>query len=127
PGRRPGRRPAARRHRDHHLRRHRRAPARAHRQGRLMTMQTVGRPTRPEGSAETAGFQSLTGGRGLLQDEPLIFELDGWTKTGVDLPAADAEPSDLEGLLRDGVDLPGLSEPEAVRHYVRLSQKNHAI
>jgi glycine dehydrogenase subunit 2 len=92
-----------------------------------MTMQTVGRPTRPEGSTETAGFQSLTGGRGLLQDEPLIFELDGWTKTGVDLPAADAEPSDLEGLLREGVDLPGLSEPEAVRHYVRLSQKNHAI
>ncbi|MFZ5718924.1 MAG: aminomethyl-transferring glycine dehydrogenase subunit GcvPB [Pseudomonadota bacterium] len=92
-----------------------------------MTMQTVGRPTRPEGQTDTAGFQSLTGGRGLLQDEPLIFELDGWTKTGVDLPAADAEPSDLEGLLREGVDLPGLSEPEAVRHYVRLSQKNHAI
>ena len=41
-----------------------------------MTMQTVGRPTRPEGSGESTGFASLTGGRGLLQDEPLIFELE---------------------------------------------------
>ncbi|WP_296596086.1 aminomethyl-transferring glycine dehydrogenase subunit GcvPB [Phenylobacterium sp.] len=92
-----------------------------------MTMQTIGRPTRPEGSTEAAGFQSLTGGRGLLQDEPLIFELGGWTKTGVDLPEVAEDASDLAGLTRAGVDLPGLSEPEAMRHYVRLSQKNHAI
>ena len=92
-----------------------------------MTMQNVGRPTRPEGVAGAEGHASLTGGRGLLQDEPLIFELDGWTKTGVDLPPADAEAGDLSGLTREGVPLPGLSEPEAMRHYVRLSQKNHAI
>src|SRR6202007_1366590 len=67
-------------------------------------------------------------GRGLLQDEPLIFELGGWTKTGVDLPAADADASDLGDLLREGpIGLPGLSEPEAVPHDVLLSQKNHAI
>ena len=92
-----------------------------------MTMQTVGRPTRPEGASESTGFASLTGGRGLLQDEPLIFELGGWTKTGVDLPPASEDASDLAGLTREGVDLPGLSEPEAMRHYVRLSQMNHAI
>ena len=92
-----------------------------------MTMNTVGRPTRPEGPADAGGFQSLTGGRGILQDEPLIFELDGWDKTGVDLPEAEHDASDLAGLTRDGVPLPGLSEPEAVRHFVRLSQKNHAI
>jgi len=92
-----------------------------------MTMQNVGRPTRPEGSIETTGFQSLTGGRGLLQDEPLIFELGGWTKTGVDLPAVSDDASDLAGLTRADLPLPGLSEPEAMRHYVRLSQKNHAI
>lgn len=92
-----------------------------------MTMQTVGRPTRPEGAAESAGFQSLTGGRGLLQDEPLIFELGGWTKSGVDLPPVSEDASDLDGLTRASVDLPGLSEPETMRHYVRLSQKNHAI
>jgi glycine dehydrogenase subunit 2 len=92
-----------------------------------MTMNTVGRPTRPE-SAEGAGFASLTGGRGLLQDEPLIFELGGWTKTGVDLPEPERDASDLGGLVREEpIGVPGLSEPEAMRHYVRLSQKNHAI
>ncbi|WP_337188281.1 aminomethyl-transferring glycine dehydrogenase subunit GcvPB [Phenylobacterium sp.] len=92
-----------------------------------MSMNTVGRPTRPEGDTAPAGFASLTGGRGLLQDEPLIFELDGWDKTGVDLPEPEADAGDLASLVRADLPLPGLSEPEAVRHYVRLSQKNHAI
>jgi glycine dehydrogenase subunit 2 len=94
-----------------------------------MSMNNVGRPTRPEASNDAeAGFASLSGGRGLLQDEPLIFELSGWTKTGVDLPDAVAADSALAGLTRnEPIGLPGLSEPEAVRHYVRLSQKNHAI
>jgi glycine dehydrogenase subunit 2 len=96
-----------------------------------MTMNTVGRPTRPETAAADAAkgaSASLTGGRGLLQDEPLLFELDGWSKTGVDLPAAELDASDLGDLVRaEPIGLPGLSEPEAVRHYVRLSQKNHAI
>ena len=92
-----------------------------------MSMSNVGRPTRPEATAEAQGPASLTGARGLLQDEPLIFELGGWDKTGVDLP--DADPADdLGELVRSRpINLPGLSEPEAVRHYVRLSQKNHAI
>ena len=51
-----------------------------------MSMNNVGRPTRPEAANEETGFASLSGGRGLLQDEPLIFELGGWDKTGVDLP-----------------------------------------
>jgi glycine dehydrogenase subunit 2 len=93
-----------------------------------MTMQTVGRPTRPEGGETAAqGFRALTGGRGLVQDEPLIFELGGWDKTGVDLEAPEHDASDLDGLARESLDLPGLSEPETLRHYVRLSQKNHAI
>jgi glycine dehydrogenase subunit 2 len=93
-----------------------------------MSMSNVGRPTRPDRAAEAVGPASLTGGRGLLQDEPLIFELGGWSKTGVDLPPAEADASDLGDLVRqDLVPLPGLSEPETLRHYVRLSQKNHAI
>lgn len=95
-----------------------------------MSMNNVGRPTRPEAANDAAnGHETLTGARGLLQDEALIFELDGWNKTGVDLPPVTAAPSsDLNGLLRDApIGLPGLSEPETVRHYVRLSQKNHAI
>ena len=93
-----------------------------------MTMLNVGRPTRPEGAAESTGHTSLTGGRGLLQDEALIFELGGWDKTGVDLAPAAQDASDLGDLVRAApIGLPGLSEPEAMRHYVRLSQKNHAI
>ena len=64
------------------------------------TMNTVGRPTAP---VATAGDipPTVTGARGLLQDEPLIFELGGWDKTGVDLPeAADADEG-LSGLMRD--------------------------
>jgi glycine dehydrogenase subunit 2 len=73
-------------------------------------------------------MSDLTPGRGLLQDEPLIFEEGGWDKTGVDLAEADLDASDLTGLTRAApIGLPGLSEPETLRHYVRLSQKNHAI
>ena len=92
-----------------------------------MTMQSTGRPTRPDDAPAAEGHASLTGARGLLQDEALIFELDGWEKTGVDLPEPTQDASDLAGLTRSDLRLPGLSEPETVRHYVRLSQKNHAI
>ncbi len=95
-------------------------------------------PIRPAGRPDTAVQlatdkpASLTGARGLLQDEKLIFELGGWDKTGVDMPEPDAggalDASDLGDLVRVApIGLPGLSEPETVRHYVRLSQKNHAI
>jgi glycine dehydrogenase subunit 2 len=94
-----------------------------------MTMNSTGRPTRPEGEPlHDYLHQTLTGARGLLQDEPLIFELGGWDKTGVDLPEAELDASDLGDLVRSApIGLPGLSEPETLRHYVRLSQKNHAI
>ncbi len=94
-------------------------------------MNTVGRPTRPQSAGPDNDYKhpTLTGGRGLLQDEPLLFELEGWDRTGVDLPEPEGAPADeLAGLLRTApIGLPGLSEPECVRHYVRLSQKNHAI
>ena len=92
-----------------------------------MTMNSVGRPTHPEGQTPGVGG-SLTGARGLLQDEALLFELGGWDKTGVDLEPAQFDASDLGDLVRKApIGIPGLSEPEAMRHYVRLSQKNHAI
>ncbi|MGC1301901.1 MAG: aminomethyl-transferring glycine dehydrogenase subunit GcvPB, partial [Caulobacteraceae bacterium] len=90
-------------------------------------------PIRPAGRADAIHLETdkpatLTGARGLLQDEKLIFELGGWDKSGVDLPEPELDASDLGDLVRsEAIGLPGLSEPEAVRHYVRLSQKNHAI
>ena len=91
-----------------------------------MTLQSIGRPTTPH--AVSIKPETLTGARGLLQDEALIFELGGSDKTGVDLPDAELDASDLGDLIRaESIGLPGLSEPEALRHYVRLSQKNHAI
>ena len=72
--------------------------------------------------------ETTSGNRGLLQAEPLIFETGHATGTGVDLPAPKGTPDKLGGLGRKAaLDLPGLSEPETMRHFVRLSQKNYAI
>jgi glycine dehydrogenase subunit 2 len=76
-------------------------------------------------SSESATF---TGNRGLQIEEPLLFEQDSPEHCGVDLPAPPAHRSRLGGLERhDPIGLPGLSEPQVVRHYTRLSQKNYAI
>ncbi|MBY0565786.1 MAG: aminomethyl-transferring glycine dehydrogenase subunit GcvPB [Hyphomonadaceae bacterium] len=72
--------------------------------------------------------ETTSGNRGLLQAEPLIFETGHATGTGVDLPAPQGLGHKLGGLTRKApLDLPGLSEPETMRHFVRLSQKNYAI
>ncbi len=72
--------------------------------------------------------ETTSGNRGLLQAEPLIFETGHATGAGVDLPAPKGTPNKLGGLGRKApLDLPGLSEPETMRHFVRLSQKNYAI
>jgi glycine dehydrogenase subunit 2 len=97
-----------------------------------MTLQSIGRPTRPEFSAEFQDAAPAEGriGQGLLQDEPLIFERGRWDVSGVDFDIEDEvfDESDLADLVRARAPaLPGLSEPETLRHYVRLSQRNHAI
>jgi len=87
-------------------------------------MVNIGRPTRPQIASEDAG----RGGGALLQPEGLIFEVGSPDKSGVDLPEPELDASDLGDLVRsEPPALPGLSEPEVVRHYVRLSQGNHAI
>lgn len=84
---------------------------------------------RPElGEAHIAGDETFTGNRALMLEERLIFEIGDTTTTGVDLDAAPAAPSMLGNLARTApIGLPGLSEPEAVRHYTRLSRQNYAI
>lgn len=73
--------------------------------------------------------ETLSGNRGLQLEEKLIFELDNPGSVGIDLP--EPVPFDLERLgdvpRRGPVGLPDLSEPQAVRHYTRLSQKNYGI
>src|SRR3954463_5809073 len=71
---------------------------------------------------------TFTGTRALAQEEPLIFEIGRLDCTGVDLDEPEAFALRLGGLERQGgIGLPRPSPPEAVRHYVRLSQMNYGI
>lgn len=71
---------------------------------------------------------TYSGNKALAQEEKLIFELGDMAKTGVDLAEPAPIPSRLAEFERtDPIGLPGLTEPEAVRHYVRLSQTNYSI
>jgi len=95
--------------------------------GNRMSMNSQGRPTQA-GDARPSSIQTFTGNRGLEQEEALIFEIGRESFSGVDVD----EPADfisrLGPLARTGaISLPALSEPEAVRHYVRLSEKNYSI
>mgnify|MGYP002401958973 CR=1 FL=1 len=86
-----------------------------------------GRPTSATGIADM-DHPTFTGNKALQQEEPLIFEFGRAEVTGVDLPQPKKVKSRLGKLARKGaIGLPGLSEPEAMRHYVRLSQKNFGI
>jgi glycine dehydrogenase subunit 2 len=69
---------------------------------------------------------------GLAFDEPLIFERGTEGRHGASLPAADVPRVDARALLGGAYreappPLPEVSEPEAFRHFVRLSQQNFAI
>ena len=79
--------------------------------------------------AESAtGVHTFTGNRGLAVEEPLIFEIGSPETTGVDFEEPQEKETRLGGLERsEPIGLPGLSEPQAIRHYVRLSQKNYSI
>jgi len=71
---------------------------------------------------------TFSGNRGLQIEEKLIFEQDEPGRSGVDLPEPPTVKDRLGGVRRrQGIGLPGLSEPQVVRHFTRLSQKNYAI
>jgi glycine dehydrogenase subunit 2 len=87
-----------------------------------------GRPTRPQVAETGAPLTTFTGNRGLQIEEALLFEVGREDVTGVDLPDPKTEATRLGTHRRRApIALPGLSEPETMRHYVRLSQKNYAI
>ncbi|GIW43863.1 MAG: glycine dehydrogenase [Candidatus Binatia bacterium] len=65
---------------------------------------------------------------GLLLDEPLIFERSQPGRRGTDVPRHDqrADPHLPPHLLRPPIEgFPEVSEPEVLRHYLRLSQWNY--
>ncbi len=71
---------------------------------------------------------TFTGNRALMLEEALIFEIGDVERTGVDLAAPATAATRLGGLERHRpIGLPGLTEPEAVRHYTRLSRQNYGI
>jgi glycine dehydrogenase subunit 2 len=74
------------------------------------------------------GFRTVSGNKGLEIEEPLLFEQGDPALSGVDLEAPPAFESRLGDVGRKGpIGLPGLSEPQVVRHFTRLSSKNYAI
>ena len=120
-----------------------------------MTINPSGwRPASPS-DVHGAPPATTTGNRALMLEEPLLFEIGSVDQTGVDVdpprngegdhpqdggraaPRADsplrqpsAATSPFRGgsaLLRGPIGLPGLSEPETIRHYTRLSRQNYAI
>jgi glycine dehydrogenase subunit 2 len=71
---------------------------------------------------------TFTGNKALMLEEALIFEIGDATTTGVDIAPATGGANRLGSLARSApIGLPGLSEPETVRHYTRLSRQNYAI
>ena len=80
-------------------------------------------PANAEGEAAT-----VTGNRVLMLEEPLLFEIGSVDQTGVDFDicSSPAKGNRLGNLARtQPIGLAGLSEPEAVRHYTRLSRQNY--
>lgn len=90
-----------------------------------------GRPTQP--SSPNAGnsdmeFETYTGNKALELETPLIFEQGVAGRIGVDMAEPKAVKSRLGGIERkDSIGLPDMSEPQVLRHFVRLSRQNYSI
>ncbi|MDQ6975947.1 MAG: aminomethyl-transferring glycine dehydrogenase subunit GcvPB [Mariprofundaceae bacterium] len=65
----------------------------------------------------------------IKHEEPLLFEHQHADEKSISLPGVVADtPQHLQAFLRNEVAMiPSLSEPEVVRHFVRLSQWNYGI
>jgi glycine dehydrogenase subunit 2 len=93
-----------------------------------MSMNNQGRPTSAGETGTAAAHPTFTGNKALQIEEALIFEIGRPEVSGVDIPEPKKVKSRLGKLARgEAIGLPGLTEPEAMRHYVRLSQKNYGI
>ena len=73
-------------------------------------------------------YETFTGHRALDLKVPLLFEEGSHDRSGVDLPASEGRPTRLgDHAAEEAPRLPAFAEPQAMRHFVRLSQKNYAI
>ena len=85
------------------------------------------RPTMGEAGGADPRFTTASGDYALMLEEPLSFEIGRSDKFGVDLDEPATAPLAGLPLRKAAPDLPGLTEPETVRHYTRLSRQNYAI
>ncbi|MEN3930370.1 aminomethyl-transferring glycine dehydrogenase subunit GcvPB [Microvirga sp. W0021] len=91
-------------------------------------MNNQGRPTHSGEVGQGNLHPTFTGNKALLQIEPLLFEVGRNDVTGVDIEDVAIDSNCLGNMGRQAqVELPALTEPEAMRHYVRLSQWNFGI
>ncbi len=76
-----------------------------------------------------ASAATISGNRGLQIEEPLLFEQDspGPLRRRSAGAAAGRHRGSAGSNAAAPIGLPGLSEPQIVRHFTRLSQKNYAI
>ena len=91
-------------------------------------MNRQGRPTEPDRRRFDARRRPSPATAALRIEEALIFEIGRADVTGVDLDEPDAiQAAPRRARAQGPIGLPGLSEPEAMRHYVRLSRMNYGI
>jgi glycine dehydrogenase subunit 2 len=60
--------------------------------------------------------------------EPLLYEISAPGRCGVKMPQPDVPLASLpEGMVRDDLALPEVSQIDVIRHYLRLSQLNYGV
>lgn len=69
----------------------------------------------------------LKDSRGLNIEENLLFEKERNDSPGVDLPELEGLPNKTGMKIREEIGLHQATEPQVVRHFVRLSTKNYSI
>ncbi|MGA8017852.1 MAG: aminomethyl-transferring glycine dehydrogenase subunit GcvPB [Desulfobacterales bacterium] len=73
-------------------------------------------------------MKETVGTKGLIFNEPLLWEKGVRGRTGFSMPRRDIEEAPMDETLKGGApDFPDLSEVDVVRHYTRLSQWNFGV
>lgn len=76
---------------------------------------------------EKAALAAFSGDRALNYEENLLWEKEFSDSPGVDLPEPEGIKLRTGAPARDKVGLPQISEPQVLRHFVRMSTWNYSI